>query len=112
MTLMVDRRETTLFPLLPSGSYQKVDLGRYGDAAWYAEGPDPARPPYCGMERKRLSDALGCRDDGRLIDQLRFMVERYDIIYILIEDEYRPNPRSGVLEKKLVSKNRRSARWV
>lgn len=111
MTLLVDRRELTLYPNLPTGGYSVEDLGNYGDAAWFAEGPDPNNPPYCGMERKRLDNLLNDIENNHLVEQLRCMIQRpYQVIWLVIESEMRPNPDTGVLEKKTKKKGK-NGRW-
>jgi ERCC4-type nuclease len=53
-----------------------------------------------GIELKHLSDALSCIYSSRLADtQLPAMAEAYDIRYLIIEDLYRPEPYSGVLQR-------------
>ena len=121
--LLIDRHEYSILPLLPSGSFDRTDLacdehGRSADAMWLAEGPDPSEPQLVGVERKRLSDALDSQLSGRMIDQLRCNVlcKGCRRIWILIEDEFRPSPYSGVLEKLKASTGKKSGKdssyWV
>lgn len=113
MTVLVDPSggSVDLYQLLPPGGSVLSDLILSGsnnraDAAWFGNGPDPARPPFIGVERKRLGDALQCMQDGRLVEQLRGLVSTYNHVWILIEDEIRPNPLTGILEKLLHEKKK------
>lgn len=113
MTILVDPMSGSvdLHQLLPRGGSVLSDLFLSGsnnraDVAWFGNGPDPSRPPFIGVERKRLGDALQCMQDGRLVEQLRGLVSTYDHVWILIEDEIRPGPSTGLLEKLLHEKKK------
>lgn len=117
--ILVDRRigsrDLVEQKLLPVGECLLTDL-EFADAAFCGNGPDPSRPPLIGIERKRLSDALACMDDGRFAGtQLRGLVDTYDVVWLLIEDDFRGNPRTGVLEKRLTGTwkgKKQSTRWA
>lgn len=119
MTVIIDPAggSADLFQLLPRGGSELADLTLVGsnnraDAAWFGNGPDQNKPRFVGVERKRLGDALQCMQDGRLVEQLRGLVQTFDHVWILIEEEIRSNPQTGLLEKyiklgtKTVTKSR------
>ncbi len=121
MTVLVDRRvgSRDLVALLPKGYAQETDL-EYGDAVVVGNGPDG--PVTEAFERKRLADALTCLRDGRFAaHQLIGLRNSYEFVWLVIEDEIRADPRSGILqrryEQRVKSRRRNSAtrvegRWV
>lgn len=65
----------------------------YGDVCWLGNGPTGAYTVSCGLEIKRISDALDSFKSGRFADQLRGLSSTYSRIYLQIEgvwgyDEY------------------------
>lgn len=53
-----------------------------------------------GIELKKVTDALSCMYSGRLADlQLPAMAQAYDIRYLIIEELYRAEPVTGVLQR-------------
>lgn len=53
-----------------------------------------------GIEVKTVTDALSCMFTGRLADmQLPKMVEMYDVRYLIIQEMYRAEPGTGVLQR-------------
>jgi ERCC4-type nuclease len=53
-----------------------------------------------GIELKRVTDALSCMYSGRLADlQLPTMAQAYDIRYLIVEELYRAEPNTGVLQR-------------
>src|SRR6185503_3121442 len=117
MTVLIDPcgGSVDLHQLLPRGGSVLSDLLLVGsnnraDAAWFGNGPDPSRPPYIGVERKRLGDALQCMQDGRWVEQLRGMVTTYNHAWVLIEEEIRSNPTNGLLEKLLHDRSKKTGK--
>jgi ERCC4-type nuclease len=117
---LVDNRvgSRDLIGLLPTGHAQLTDL-EYGDAVVVGYGPDG--PVTEAFERKRLGDAMTCIQDGRFAGrQLRGLRESYEFVWLVIEDEIRADPRSGILQRRYeqrvkTAKGRRSrveGRWV
>lgn len=52
-----------------------------------------------GIELKKVTDALSCMYTGRLADtQLPAMADAYDVRYLVIEELYRAEPATGVLQ--------------
>lgn len=68
----------------------------YGDAAF--EGNGPTGPCLCGVEIKRLNDALACMLDGRFAGhQLPGLVGAYDRVFLVVEGNWQPEFSSGLL---------------
>lgn len=69
----------------------------YGDVAF--EGHGPSGPVMVGIERKRITDLISSKRSGRLAGhQLGGLLRDYQVVYLLVEGAFRPNPNSGVLE--------------
>uniref|UniRef100_A0A6M3K7S3 Putative nuclease n=1 Tax=viral metagenome TaxID=1070528 RepID=A0A6M3K7S3_9ZZZZ len=69
----------------------------YGDFAFFGNGPDDAIISV-GIERKTLGDLVNSMQSGRLSGhQLIGLVETYNIIYLLVEGEYRVNLNTGAI---------------
>jgi len=65
----------------------------YGDVAFSGNGIT------IGIEIKKLSDAVSCMYTGRLADhQIPGLRQSYDVVYLIIEGIWRPEPESGVLQ--------------
>lgn len=68
-------------------------------------GNGPKNTAYrVGIEIKKVGDVLTCMDDGRFagVDgQLERMCRDYDSVWLVIEDELRPDPETGILMKRL-----------
>lgn len=114
MTLFVDTQHGSghsgdLGPLLrrylvPSSLVvdQRLD---HGDILIIGNGPNGSALRI-GIEVKRIGDALTCMEDGRLAGldgQLEGMHRDYDLSWLVIEDELRPDRDSGVLMRRLAS---------
>lgn len=100
MTILIDDRggakgvsgyPTQLHALLPDSLLTRLDAG------------DIAFSGVCGtvgIELKRVTDALSCMYSSRLADvQLPRMREHYDVRYLVIEEPYRAEPGTGVLQR-------------
>lgn len=83
---------TLLHALIPNSSLCRLDSA---DVAF--AGNDGIT---VGIELKKVTDALSCMYSSRLADvQLPKMAEVYDIRYLVIEDMYRADPKTGVLQR-------------
>lgn len=120
MTVLIDRRTGSkdLLPLLPRGCAELTDL-EFADAVVVGNGPDG--PVTEAFERKRLGDALACLQDGRFAGhQLRGLRNDYDFVWLVIEDEIRADPRTGILQRRYEQRvkgkrrgtTRTEGRWV
>lgn len=81
---------------------QRLD---HGDILIIGNGPNGSALRI-GIEVKRIGDALTCMEDGRLAGldgQLEGMHRDYDLSWLVVEDELRPDRDSGVLMKRLTS---------
>lgn len=118
--ILVDRRTGSkdLADLLPKGYAELTDL-EFGDAVVVGNGPDG--PVTEAFERKRLADALACVQSGRFAaHQLIGLRESYDYVWLVIEDEIRADPRSGILQRRYEARTTRKrgrgtrteGRWV
>lgn len=86
-----DDYPTKLQALIPHSELCRLDSG---DVAFAGAGVT------VGIELKKVSDALSCMFSSRLADvQLPKMAEMYDIRYLVIEDLYRAEPGTGVLQR-------------
>lgn len=86
-----------LLPLLPKNTAELTHL-EYGDAMFLGQGIDET-PITIGIERKRINDMLTSMTSGRLSGhQLPGLTACYDVVYIVVEGLWRPNPRDGILE--------------
>ncbi len=77
-----------------------VELGhlQFGDFMWVGNGPEGA-PWMVGIERKTIGDLVGCITTGRFSGhQLIGLMNTYNVVYVVVEGLYRPNPGTGVLE--------------
>lgn len=73
---------------LDSGDIMGVGNGANGEIVW-------------GVEIKKLSDALGSMQNGRLAEQLGKMYEEYDLRFFLLESDHRMNNRTGRLQHRV-----------
>jgi ERCC4-type nuclease len=99
-SILVDNRTGSkdLHALLPRGYAELTDL-EYADAVVIGNGPDGSVVTEA-FERKRLSDVLSCIRDGRFAGrQLRGLRRDYDFVWLIIEDETRGHPETGVLQR-------------
>jgi ERCC4-type nuclease len=97
--LKIDNRigAKDLHGIVPGVKTELVRL-EYGDASFVGNGPDG--PVLVGVERKRILDLVNSIMTGRLSGhQLIGLLRCYDVVYLLVEDIWRANPRNGVLEK-------------
>jgi len=86
-----------LLPLFPPGD-AKLGTLTYGDFAFTGNGPDGC-PYIIAVERKTIGDLLNSMTTGRLADtQLRGLLNSYNIVWILVEGMFRPDPRTGQLQ--------------
>jgi ERCC4-type nuclease len=86
-----------LLPLLPKNTAELTHL-EYGDAMFLGRGVDDV-PIVIGIERKRINDMLTSMTSGRLSGhQLPGLTACYDVVYVVVEGLWRPNPRDGILE--------------
>lgn len=119
-SILVDRRTGSkdLVALLPKGYAELTDL-EFGDAVVVGNGPDG--PVTEAFERKRLADALACVQSGRFAGhQLIGLRESYDFVWLVIEDEIRSDPRTGILQRRYEARTPRKrgrgttteGRWV
>jgi ERCC4-type nuclease len=68
----------------------------YGDAMFTGNGE--SGPIYCGVEIKKVHDALACMGDGRFAGrQLPGLVSHYDRVWLFIEGKYYPDFNTGIL---------------
>ena len=52
-----------------------------------------------GIEVKKVLDAVNCLYSGRLADhQIPLMKSQYDVVYLVIEGLWRPDPQSGIMQ--------------
>ena len=78
----------------------------YADAAFLGRGPDNT-PITIGIERKAILDLLDSMITGRLSGhQLPGLLAHYQVVYLIVEGMWRPNPKSGLLER------RRGKGWI
>lgn len=111
--ILVDRRAgsgdmVTDLKARMNGQSQLADLPG-GDFAFDGNGPDG---PVCiGIERKALGDMLGSMRTNRLTGrQLPVMNKMYDVVYVLVEGQYRANAE-GTLEGLQWDRTDRKVRW-
>lgn len=127
MTLFVDYRDNNdregpLLPVLqryivPASEVEETALS-FCDVAFDGIGPKDSIVRH-GIEIKHVSDLLQCMEDGRFsaVDgQLPGIARDYDVYWLLIEDDLKPEPISGILMKKIRSgkraKQRRARRSI
>jgi ERCC4-type nuclease len=101
--ILVDNRigSVELAPLLNS----KHTLCRldYGDFTWVGNGPEGA--VNVGVERKTLNDLLNSMVSGRLSGhQLIGLSQNYDWVYLLVEGIWKPEQKTGILQKMVGKK--------
>ena len=83
---------TKLQSLIPNSMLTRLDSG---DVAFSGAGGVTV-----GIELKKVPDALSCLYSSRLADtQLPAMAMAYDVRYLVIEDLYRAEPGTGVLQR-------------
>ncbi|KKN04284.1 hypothetical protein LCGC14_1098870 [marine sediment metagenome] len=76
-----------------------LELLDFGDAAFLGNGP--TGPVMVGIELKNLNDLLSSARSGRLVGrQLPGMLDDYELCWLFVEGEYRPNPETGRLQVK------------
>jgi ERCC4-type nuclease len=86
-----------LIGLFPKGVAKLAHL-EYGDMAWVGKG-EGGCPIAIGVERKAIHDLVNSMGSGRLQShQLPGMRNCYQIIYLVVEGIWRPNPHSGIVE--------------
>jgi ERCC4-type nuclease len=52
-----------------------------------------------GIEVKKVLDAVNCLYSGRLTDhQIPLMKSQYDVVYLIVEGLWRPDPESGIMQ--------------
>lgn len=106
MTIYLDMRAGSaelLSHIQPRPSPMQLDSGDF-----MFVGNGPKGNVLVGGEVKKLGDALQCMQDGRLVTQLRKMLEDYDVLYFVLEARIRQNPKNGYLQQHLRRKNPKS----
>lgn len=84
-----------LRPMSVPARIQRLD---YGDLAFIGNGPEGCPVPV-GIEVKAVPDMLQSMATGRLSGhQLPGLLGAYEQVWLVVEGEYRPSPRDGVLE--------------
>lgn len=87
-----------LLKLMPKNSAELTHL-EFADAAFLGRGVDDV-PISIGIERKRINDLIQSMTSGRLSGhQIPGLIACYDVVYLVVEDLWRANPRDGMLEK-------------
>jgi ERCC4-type nuclease len=87
-----DHYPTVLSSLLPNSVLTRLDSG---DVAFSG-----ANDITIGIELKKVNDALSCIYSSRLSDvQLPAMAQAYDVRYLIVEELYRAEPGTGVLQR-------------
>lgn len=97
LSLLLDDREDSALRRALAGYDVDLTVCRleYGDACF--EGCGPRGPLMCGVERKHIPDLVNSMTDRRLTGfQLAGMSRLYDVIYLVIEDYWRPTSMGGV----------------
>ena len=83
-------------PLHQLGAQVAVKLLPFGDVC-FRGGSGGLR--FIGIERKTVGDLLACICDNRFSGhQLPGLLDRYDIVYLLVEGPWRPDKRTGLLQ--------------
>lgn len=99
--ITVDDREGSaqLAPLLRAkGLPVTVSRMAYGDISFLGVGPE-GEPVPIGIEVKSVRDVLQCITNGRFAGhQLPGLVQTYKQVYLLMEGQWRPDPKDGRLE--------------
>jgi ERCC4-type nuclease len=87
-----DHYPTRLQQLIPSSILTRLESGDVAFSGVNGIG--------IGIELKKVADALSCIYSSRLADtQLPGMAEAYDVRYLIIEEPYRAEPGTGVLQR-------------
>lgn len=94
--LIVDRREKDLIGRMKDVVVTELE---YGDIQILGNGPDGGMS--VGMERKKVRDLITSITSGRLSGhQIPGMTASYDVVYLLIEGEWR-REESGAIKVKM-----------
>ena len=99
MTINIDDRSgsANLFPFFPKNTAKLTHL-EYGDFSFIGNGPDGI-PITVGIERKAIHDALNSMSSGRMqAVQIPGLIASYNVIFIIIEGIYRPDPDNGIIQ--------------
>lgn len=75
-------------------------LGRlqFGDFAWLGHGEGNI-PWMVGVERKTIGDLVSSMTTGRFSGhQLIGLLNTYNVVYVVVEGSFRPNPHTDILE--------------
>jgi len=71
----------------------------YGDVAFVGDGPQG--PMMIGIEVKTLNDVLSCIETQRFTGhQLPGLKQHYDVVYLIMQGEYRADWNTGMLQFK------------
>ncbi len=96
--IYVDNRigSKELHPLFPPGSATLTHL-KYADFSF--TGHHKTGDVLVGVERKRIGDLINGMCTGRISGkQLIGMLNAYHHVYLVVEGQFRANPRNGMLE--------------
>jgi ERCC4-type nuclease len=90
-----------LYPLLlRRGLPAKLGRMAFGDISFMGNGPD-GTPVSVGVEYKHIRDVLKCITDGRFAGhQLPGLIQCYNLVYLMVEGEWRARQTDGILEVK------------
>jgi len=98
--IYIDSRKGSgeLLPLFPKGMATLTRL-QFADFFFFGRGLDEV-PLSIGFERKTITDLIDSLLTGRLSGhQLPGLFNSYDIVYLITEGLWRPNPENGILER-------------
>lgn len=99
VTVDRDRASAGLLPLLKRHMIP-AELGKlkFGDVSFIGRGAE-GRPVPVGVEYKKLPEMLKSYLDKRYVGhQYPGMARTYERSFLLVEGEYRPDPKSGLLQ--------------
>jgi ERCC4-type nuclease len=83
-------------PLCKMGLPAEKIVQPYGDVAFEGRG-DGGKSVMVGIELKTVGDLIGSLRTNRINDQVRGLVETYDHRWLVIEGEWRVEPKTGLV---------------
>lgn len=102
--ILVDSRtgsKELLNPLRHMGAQAQLETLDAADFAFSGNGPDG--PVVIGVERKTVGDLIESMRGRRLSGhQVRLLSSCYDLQFLIVEGQFRPNPETHVLETRNV----------